>query len=197
MPHPNERTDAIKNAQALLEQKPVYLDTETTGLERSDEIIEIALIDFDGTLLLDTLVRPQIRIPFGATRVHHITDGMLTQAPSWPEVWPQIHTLLSGRLTAIYNEEFDIKLMKQTTEKNRIPWSAPYLATTCIMQLYARYFGEWNEYRGSFAWQSLEKAARQCRIELPNTHRARQDALLARAILEHMAGEEYAQETLF
>ena len=197
MPHPTERADAIKTARSILNQKPVYLDTETTGLERSDEIVEIALIDFDGSVLLETLVRPKISIPFGATRVHHITDDMVAGAPTWPEVWPQIGALLSGRLTAIYNEEFDIKLMKQTTEKNRIPWSAPYLATTCIMQLYARYFGDWNEYRGSFAWQSLEKAARQCRLDLPNTHRAKDDALLARAILEHMAGEEYAQETLF
>ena len=144
MPHPTERADAIKTARSILNQKPVYLDTETTGLERSDEIVEIALIDFDGSVLLETLVRPKISIPFGATRVHHITDDMVAGAPTWPEVWPQIGALLSGRLTAIYNEEFDIKLMKQTTEKNRIPWSAPYLATTCIMQLYARYFGDWN-----------------------------------------------------
>jgi uncharacterized protein YprB with RNaseH-like and TPR domain len=41
MNHPIERADAMKTAQALLEQKSVYLDTETTGLEHSDEIVEL------------------------------------------------------------------------------------------------------------------------------------------------------------
>ena len=197
MNHPTEHADAIKTARALLEQKPVYLDTETTGLERSDEIVELAIVDFDGSVLLDSLVHPTTSIPFGATRVHHITDGMVAGAPTWAALWPQIGAVLAGRVTAIYNAEFDIRLMTQTARKAGIPWTPPNQAGACIMELYARYFGEWNDYRQSFAWQSLEKAARQCRIALPNTHRAKDDALLARAVLQYMAEEGYSQTPLF
>jgi nucleoid DNA-binding protein len=49
-------------AQQMLQQDGwVMLDTETTGLERDDEVIELAVIGKDGTVLLDTLVRPQGR----------------------------------------------------------------------------------------------------------------------------------------
>jgi len=197
MSRETERADAIKTAQALLEDRPVYLDTETTGLERSDEIVELAIIDFDGRVLLDALIRPKMGIPYGATRVHRISDSMVAQAPTWGELWPQIGAVLANRVTAIYNAEFDTRLMKQTTQKHGIAWVAPYQATSCIMELYARYFGEWNDTRKSFAWQSLEKAARQCKIDLPNTHRAKDDALLARAILLHMAEQGYSQKPLF
>jgi DNA polymerase III subunit epsilon len=197
MNHQKERNDAIKVAQALLEQKPIYLDTETTGLEQSDEIVELAILDFDGRVLFDSLVRPKISIPAGATRVHRITDLMVKNAPTWAEVWPQIGAILAGRVTAIYNAEFDIRLMKQTAQKTSILWNPPYKASSCIMELYARYFGAWDEYHKSFTWQSLEKAAEQCKIDLPNTHRAKDDAILARAVLHRMAGEDYSQKVLF
>jgi len=38
---------------------PVYLDLETTGLDpAADEILEIGILADDGTVLLDSLVRP-------------------------------------------------------------------------------------------------------------------------------------------
>ena len=38
---------------ALIHEKPVIIDTETTGLRNSDEIIEIAVVDIDGTVLVN------------------------------------------------------------------------------------------------------------------------------------------------
>jgi hypothetical protein len=35
-----ERDDAVRKAQALLKQKPVYLDSETTGLESVLKMVE-------------------------------------------------------------------------------------------------------------------------------------------------------------
>jgi hypothetical protein len=35
-------------------------------------------------------------------------------------------------------------------------------------------------------WQSLDAAGRQCRLPLTNTHRAKDDTLLARAVFEYM-----------
>jgi DNA polymerase-3 subunit epsilon len=194
MNNPKERDASIARAQALLLQKPVYLDTETTGLEPTDEIVDIAIINFDGNVLLDSLVRPKIMIPYGATKVHQITDGMVASAPTWAELWPKLVEILSGRVVGIYNAAFDTRLMKQSTQKSQIHWKPPYQSAPCIMELYASYFGEWNDYRKTFAWQSLEKAARQTKISLPNTHRAKDDAILARAVLHKMAGEDYTRQ---
>jgi len=41
----------IQYARSIIDQHPVYLDTETTGLSSQDEIIEFSIIDHDGSLL--------------------------------------------------------------------------------------------------------------------------------------------------
>ena len=38
--------------------KTVYLDTETTGLHESDEIVELTIIDDNEEILIDTLLKP-------------------------------------------------------------------------------------------------------------------------------------------
>jgi DNA polymerase-3 subunit epsilon len=55
------------------------------------------------------------------------------------------------------------------------------------MELYAMFYGDRDPYRGSFRYQSLEIAGRQCGINLPNAHRAVDDCLLTRAVLHYMA----------
>lgn len=71
----NIRQRAIEVARQVCAAKPVYLDTETTGLGSTDEIIEISIIDDDGSTLLETLVKPSQPIPADSTRVHGITDA--------------------------------------------------------------------------------------------------------------------------
>lgn len=176
----------IQRAQTILADQPIYLDTETTGLDARAEIVEIALIDHDGGVLLDSLVKPTRRIPWDATRVHNISDAMVADAPTWAELWPQVQTLLAGRRVGIYNAEFDLRMIAQSHAAHKVADTAAGSNAFCIMKLYAEFFGEQGSY-GDFKWQSLDKAARQCRIQLPNSHRAGADARLARAVLEAMA----------
>ena len=180
------RIAATARARQILADRPLYLDTETTGLDPRAEIVEIALIDHDGTVLLDTLVKPTRRIPWDATRVHNITDAMVANAPTWAELWPQIQPLLSGRRVGIYNAEFDLRMIAQSHAAHKVADTAAGSNAFCIMKLYAEFFGERGSY-GDYKWQGLDKAARQCGIDLPNSHRAGADALLTRAVLEFVA----------
>ena len=182
------RAAAIARARLILADRPLYLDTETTGLDARAEIVEIALIDHDGSVLLDSLVKPTRRIPWDATKVHHISDAMVADAPTWAELWPQVQALLNGRRVGIYNAEFDLRMIAQSHGAYKVADTAAGSNAFCIMKLYAEFFGERGGY-GNFKWQSLDKAARQCGIGLPNSHRAGADALLARTVLEAMARE--------
>jgi DNA polymerase-3 subunit epsilon len=183
-----ERSLAIQKARELISLHPLYLDTETTGIETFSEIVEICLIDDDGSLVYESLVKPTGRIPFDVIQIHGITDEMVRNAPRWMEVWPEVEKVLSGRQIGVYNSDFDLRMMQQTHGKYRMRWQIPpETYFFCIMKLYARYYGEWNRGRGSYRWHSLEMAGRHCKIPLPNTHRARDDTQLARAILHHMA----------
>jgi DNA polymerase-3 subunit epsilon len=187
MMYPHQRRQAVESAREILSAQPVFLDTETTGLDPRSEIVEICILESDGRVLVDRLVRPTIPIPPDATRVHGIRNAMVAGEPSWAEVWPEVEQALSGRAIAIYNADYDLARMRQSHRSHRLNWQEPSGPVHCLMKLYARYHGEWDPNRRAFRWLSLEQAARRCGIILPQRHRARQDAELARAVLEWIA----------
>jgi len=77
-----DRREAIsRQARAWLGVNALILDTETTGLDEHAEIVEIAVIDCTGAVLLDTLVRPAGPIPAEAVEIHGITNEMVVQIP--------------------------------------------------------------------------------------------------------------------
>jgi DNA polymerase III epsilon subunit-like protein len=172
---------AAQQALRWLEARPVFLDTETTGLSELSEIVEISILDEFGAVLLDTLVRPRRPIPADAMRIHGIRNEMVADAPSWLQVWPQVEAILSERAVGIYNADFDLRMLRQTHRANGLPWRSPEMQPFCIMRLYA-------DFCGTRRFASLEEAGRQLGIPLHNSHRARADSELARAVLRRMAG---------
>jgi DNA polymerase-3 subunit epsilon len=117
-----EREDSKSVAQKVIQSRPVFLDTETTGLDKTDEIVEISIIEFDGSILLQSLVKPTSTIPAKATRIHGISNSDVQKAPPWPFLWPKIRSLLYGRMIAAYNAPFDLRMMQQTHNRYRMPW---------------------------------------------------------------------------
>jgi DNA polymerase III subunit epsilon len=187
----NPRAHAIQTARQKLELQPLYLDTETTGTDKTSEIIEICIIDHDGAPVYQSLVKPTVKIPTQTTQIHGITNEMVNSAPPWYRVWPEVETQLAGRAIGIYNAEFDLRMIQQTHAKYRMPWRPAQLGNAfCIMKLYAQFYGEWDPVRGSYRWQSLEAAGKQLKIPLRNTHRALDDTLLAREVLQAIARTE-------
>ena len=184
---PPVRQRAIQTAQKILAAQPIYLDTETTGLENSDEIIEISIIDDEGQVLFESLVRPSRPIPASATMIHGISNDEVQNARNWPVVWPQVRSVLFGRLIVIYNEPFDMRMMQQSHARYRLPWKERF-NTFDLLKLYAEFRGEWDSNRRSYRYHSLAKAGQQCGISLPNAHRSTADTLLTRALLHHIAG---------
>jgi DNA polymerase III subunit epsilon len=185
-PNSNTHLQAVQKARQAILEKPVYLDTETTGLNRDDEIVEISIVDEDGKILLESFVKPTRSIPSDVIQVHGITNEMVQHAPSWPVLWMRVRSVLFGRLLAIYNADFDLRMMQQTHARHRIPWKENFKSID-IMKLYSDYRGEWDSVRRSMRYHSLDSAGRYCKISIPNSHRATDDTLLARAVLHHIA----------
>jgi DNA polymerase III epsilon subunit-like protein len=63
-----------------------------------------AVCDQQGNVLGSGYVKPTILISEDALEVHGISEGQLTNAPSFAEVWPTLRNLLKDRLVAIYKE---------------------------------------------------------------------------------------------
>jgi DNA polymerase III subunit epsilon len=181
------RPVAIQNAQQIINQRPVYLDTETTGIRNIDEIIEIGIIDFDGTVLFESYVRPTQPVPLDSQSIHHITDEMVKNARAWPIIWSTVRGIVNNRVVATYNADFDLRLMRQSLTRYGLLWK-DNLNMFCVMKLYAQFRSECDSRRGSYKYVSLEDAGKACKLTQPNAHRAVADIQLTRALLEYIAG---------
>ncbi len=179
----SSRKLAIQRAREYLAVRPVFLDTETTGLDSNAEIVEISIIDSDGKVLLDTLIKPARSIPLDASRIHGITNAMVADAPAWPEVWPGVEAILRGRYIGIYNVDFDLRMMRQSHKIYGMDWEFPQHRAFDVMKLYA-------DYIGSQRWVALDTAGRQCGIPLPNAHRAQADTLLLLTLFQYIASRQ-------
>lgn len=174
-----DRFYAVRQARAWLEEKPLFLDTETTGFSNFDQVINLALVDSDGTALIDTLIRPTVPIDLGAEAIHGIRNEDIVDAPSFSEIMINLVKLTEGRRVLIYNADFDLRLLRQSAEKYGGK-TLPYIYNVaCAMTAYAQFFGK---------KQTQKKAAQQLGLELPtDLHRAAADARLCREIVMAMA----------
>lgn len=159
----------------------VILDTETTGLDNLSEIVQIGLLRGDGVPLMDVLVKPRRPIPVVATRIHGITNEMVAAAPGFDEVWPMLAELLAiFPRCIIYNADYDIRLLMQSRPgiSGMLDSFISKGVFECAMLEYARWYGDWNDYRFNFRWQKLTGG----------DHSALGDCRATLAVLQKMAG---------
>lgn len=157
------RQDAIEWARNLIEEGDfVILDTETTGLEPGyAEIVQIAVINSAGDVLLDTYVKPHKieRLTEkingrSASDINGITPEMLENAPIWPDVAAQLWPVISGKKLIIYNAEYDVAMISEDCRRYRM--GQPNLIVECAMLTYAEFYGDYSSYWDSFKWQPLQ-----------------------------------------
>jgi DNA polymerase-3 subunit epsilon len=177
----------IENARQVRRLNPVYLDTETTGFADTDVVIEIGIVDANGAMLFDSLVNPNRPIPPASIAVHGITNEMVSEAPQWMDIWPQIEKILNMHIIGMYNAEFDLRLLRQTHQHYGGNWNLDERRVFCAMRLYAAFYGDYNARTNGFRMHKLDQAGAQCEITLPNSHRALDDARLTAAIMDYIA----------
>ncbi len=170
---------------ALSDQHAVILDTETTGLQTSAEIVDIAIIDSQGKTLLNQLLSPRGKIPREASAVHGITTADVATAPPWPGIHNQVeHILRSASIVVIYNAEYDLRLLHQTCALYQLSMTNPRYQVECAMKRYAQFVGEWNDVYDDFRWQRLKGA----------NHRALGDCMATLRVMKEMAAVEIHAE---
>ncbi len=91
--------------------RKVVLDTETTGKEKGDRIVEIGLVEIDdrGNEVneLHYFFNPQQAVHAGALRVHKLSNEFLRDKPLFADKAKEIRDFLGGSKAIIHNAPFD------------------------------------------------------------------------------------------
>ncbi|WP_157020293.1 DUF294 nucleotidyltransferase-like domain-containing protein [Mesorhizobium xinjiangense] len=131
----------VNGATPLMALDAVAVDTETTGLDTAvARIVQIGAVPVSkGTIdendRFESLVDPRIAIPAASTAIHHITNAMVRNAPSFAEVWADFTAYAGERLLIGYSIGFDLAVMQREAERAGLQWSKP--RTLCVRLLTA------------------------------------------------------------
>lgn len=171
-------------------KRPIYYDTETTGIRsEKDRIIEIAAFDPVENRTFVSFVNPGFPIPPEASAIHNITDEMVANAPTFAEVGrafidfcPPEHAVL----IAHNNDAFD-KLFLE----------AEYKRTDIVMP-------NWNfidslkwsrKYRPDLPKHALQFLREVFGIPSNEAHRALDDVIVLHEVFSQMI-DDLSMETI-
>lgn len=168
-------------ARKLLNYGCLMLDTETTGLTKEDEVIEIAMADCKtGVTVFNSLIYSDKPSNEYAAKVHKITPEMLEGSPTIGDVWEQIEAIVGNRVLLASNCSFDERLLNQSLAKHGLTCSFIWQD---IQTLYRAYSLQGDAKKFPLKTEGM---CRQLGI-VPGTHRAKDDVLAQIAILQAMA----------
>ena len=162
----------IKKLNSITEANFIFVDTETSSLN-NPHIIQIALIDITGSVLLLSKIRYSGSISEEAQTVHGIST---TNQPCYPfptELEDNVLKILSGKTIIAYNVEFELKALTTTfTSEKMMPLIEHLRANNiCMMKAFQELFRFHKR-------KSLINACKQLGVEELPAHDAKNDALM-------------------
>lgn len=93
----------------------VVIDTETTGLSASkDAIVEVSAVKFERYMpvaVFESFVNPHRSIPEAASKVNHITDDMVSDAPDFSQIRADLVSFIGSSTVIGHNLDFDLKFL--------------------------------------------------------------------------------------
>ncbi|ELD2712636.1 3'-5' exonuclease [Salmonella enterica] len=189
--------------QKWLNSDYLIIDTETTGLDNNAEVIEIAIINMHGDVLLNSLVKPTCSIPAAVTKINNITDEMVADAPLWHDVFPVILNIIDGKKWLAWNSKFDARLIIQTgiitgyfedLPASKILDIAAKINNSQIdaKAIYDQWYGEFDSKRNNFKRQRLTTAAERHNVSVNGAHRALADCMMVLGVLNAVCHSDYA-----
>src|ERR1700730_12729472 len=95
--------------------RQIKFDTETTGLDNDDRIIELAgveIIDRKETgQYYHQYICPKRQINIEALKIHGITEEFLADKPSFSEIIEPLLDFIKGAQLIIHNAPFDVRFL--------------------------------------------------------------------------------------
>lgn len=124
------------------------------------------------------LVNPEADFDYGNVLIHGITEEMVENAPTFPEVWEKIAPYFNDVLIA-HNATFDLSVLRASLDRHAL--FTPPMYYVCTVQLARKHIP-----RERYGSHKLNDLSRGLGIGLSH-HNALSDADACRRIFEHLA----------
>jgi DNA polymerase III subunit epsilon len=165
----------------------VLVDIETTGGSfRSSRIIEVAAIRYEGGEVTDqfqTLINPEVAIPYFITNMTGISNSDVASAPIFSEIAEQLEEIMQGAVFVAHNVRFDYSFLRHEFAAVGIDFKPKLLCTVRLSRaLYAERKGH-----------SLKVIIERHGIEVQDRHRALADATAMLRFVQ-IAHREHGEE---
>lgn len=161
-------------------QRPIFYDTETTGIRVDKErIIEIAAFDPVRGCTFEGLINPGIPIPPDATAIHKISDAMVAEAPTFAQVAQDFVTFCEGDVVLIAhnNDSFDYPILRNEFIRHQMELPAWKFLDSL----------KWaRRYRSDLPRHTLQFLREIYGIAANNAHRALDDVKVLHQVFELM-----------
>ena len=101
-----------------MEKRKLILDTETTGLNFSDDrVIEIGIVELIDNVLTQNYfheyINPEMNISLSAQKVHGISNEFLIEKPTFNEIAKKFLDFIKDDIIIIHNAEFDTNFINK------------------------------------------------------------------------------------
>ena len=170
----------IAICRKLLSEDTVFIDTETTGLEKDSEIIELTILDVAGNILFNQFIKPQRPIAEEAIAIHGITNAMVADAPNFEYFVPELQKIFSGKNVVAHNVKYDKKRLAYEFERTNSLPLPDVKSWNCTMLM--------NVHSQNQKWPKLSELAEEHGIRFDGkAHRSYADAEVCRKILHSIA----------
>ncbi|MCR4776938.1 MAG: 3'-5' exonuclease [Saccharofermentans sp.] len=174
--------------------KILFYDLETTGLNAgSDEIIQLAIVDGNGTELINTYIKPQHKRKWEkAEAVNGISPEMVKDAPVMPSLFNKIQELIYDAewLVGYNNTKFDDNFLKAAG------LDLSSVKEYDVMLEYAERYNPYDEYHGNRKWSKLIEAAHRWDYRFP-AHDALNDSRATLFIFQKMRVDDAAKNMFY
>ena len=170
--------------------RPIFYDTETTGVRpEKDRIVEIAAYDPLNDRSFEKLINPGCSIPADATAIHHITNEMVANAPSFAEVAHDFISFCEGEavLIAHNNDAFDLHFLKAEFSRHQVSMPSWQFLDSL----------KWaRRYRRDLPRHTLQFLREMYEIPANNAHRALDDVTVLHKVFTYMTGDLTMEQIL-
>ncbi len=163
--------------------RAIFYDTETTGVRSAnDRIIELAAYDPERDRTFVELINPGCPIPAEASAVHHISDEMVADKPSFGEVGERFVQFCEGEvvLVAHNNDGFDKHFIRCEFERSGVTLPGWHYFDTL----------KWaRRYRPDLPRHNLQFLRETYGFEANQAHRALDDVIILHKVYQMMVDD--------